>query len=172
MDLQEQLGRMGQLIEHAVKNVPLFDKKVYEEAKKQFPLLRMGIGKSKTSGNSIYKYYTQGLDSNEGVYAEVQMKETLTVLKIEKTAKWLQEKGLVNFRESRSTISKYGDVNGTEVRVSDHPKPYNRRFKGINVIIQWNTPAQVVANQLQPILQIAKTKNPEQHISEATELFT
>jgi hypothetical protein len=108
---------------------------VYNEGKKYFP--NLSVRNVSTHNDSIEKpRFFINYKKNKGSYTVESFKKHLTYYKIEKTFKWLQQKGkITDYNHSLSTQSIYFKFNGIPVRISDHKSSNTGKF----IEVKWDT---------------------------------
>jgi hypothetical protein len=137
------------LRENLTNDNEILNDPLYIEGKKYFPNLSVRNVSTHYDLTEKPRFFIN-YKKNKGSYSYNSFKNMLTNHKINKTTKWLNNKGKMDdFNASISTNSIYFTFNGIPVRISDHPKKSN----GVDIIIKWDTQSNEIINQLNKLIK-------------------
>lgn len=132
--------KLSVLEEHVINATNLVKLPAYsmghtiDVAKKIFPHVKQLPTTLKGSTEVVNRYFLNG-SANGGSFSENGMKHHLIYTVIQKLVDVAKKMGGGGFKFAKETHSVYFTIRDTDIRISDHYKPFN----GLNIIVQWNT---------------------------------
>ncbi len=119
---------------------------LFKEGKKLFSNLKMFMTTTKSTTVPELRFFIN-YPSNKGSYTPAGFKAYLGSHKLDKIYRWILSKK-IKITKSNTTNSIYFSLKNKAIRMSDHKR---RSFEGIDLLVDWKTNPQEIANQIKNI---------------------